>query len=565
MANDGREIGRSYFGLQGKITLAVALVCAALAAVTTTVGVLVVRQQQALEIKTDLTRRLAILKHLSGGAAAVWAIKDGQLTANGVVMNGKTDVVDAVNVMAGGVATIFQGDQRVATNVKRPDGTRGVGTNLAPGSAYDAVIGRGQTYQGVNDILGRAHHTIYEPIKDAAGQRVGSLFGGAPTADSDAIVETLMRDMILAGVGVTALATLLLYLLTRREINPILRLTPVMERLGRDEAPGEIPGVARRDEVGAMARAAKDLVDNLGRMRALDAERVAELQKASAERREARVAMADGFDAAVGRVVAGVASSADTLRVTAREMESGLAGALSEMSEASRASALASTSVQSVAASSEQLSHSIREIAEQVAKSAGLASDAQREAERTDAQVEALARAAEKIGSVVQLINEIASQTNLLALNATIEAARAGDAGKGFAVVANEVKNLAAQTTKATDEIGQQIAGVQSATGGAVTAIRRIAGMISEVNVISTGVAAAVEQQGGATDEIARAAQQAADGTTTMSRTVARVTDTAGAVAEAAGRVTQAVSALADQTTTLRGEVQSFVAGIRQG
>jgi len=565
MNSSGLAARRVNFGLRAKITLAAALVSIALATGLTLIGTSVVQDQRRSDVAEDLNTRMRLLKHLTGGPSAKWAITDGKLTANGVVMNDNLAVVDGVSAVAGGVATLFQGDTRVATNVTRPDGTRGVGTKLAPGPAFDAVITQGQAYRGRNDILGRSHYTIYEPIKDQAGKQIGIFFVGLPTDVSENQISDLMREQVIASVGMTAIACLIFWVVAYRQSRPILRLTPMLEALAQGQDPGPVDAGSRRDEIGDMARAIERLRVKLQEMRVLEAERVAEIQKASLDRREARIVMADGFDAAVGRVVSSVATSADDLLMTAQQMEAGLASTLTEMSEASRASEQASTSVQSVAASSEQLSQSIREIAQQVSRSAALAADAQRQTEQTDAQVEALARAAEKIGSVVQLINEIASQTNLLALNATIEAARAGDAGKGFAVVANEVKNLAAQTTKATDEIGQQIAGVQSATGSAVTAIRRIAGMIAEVNVISTGIAAAVEEQGGATDEIARAAQQAADGTTTMSRTVAQVTGTAGAVANSAGLVTRSAGALADQAETLRSEVQNFVSGIRQG
>ena len=564
--NNNSPIGRrGFFTLQVKFMLAAAMVCMALATGLTAVGIFVVQDQRRADVTQELTTRMKLLKQLTGGPAAKWAITDGKLTANGVVMNDNLAVVDAVSEVAGGVATLFQGDTRVTTNVTRPDGTRGVGTKLAPGPAFDAVITEGRIYRGRNDILGRPHFTIYEPIKDQSGKQIGIYFVGLPTAASEGQVEVLMRELVFAGIGMTAIACLIFWFVAYRQARPIKRLTDAMQTLAEGRDPGTSDLGARRDELGDMGRSMETLRVNLQQMRAEEAERRAELEKASQDRREARIVMADSFDAAVGQVVSGVASSAESLLETARHMETGLASTLAEMTAASSASELASTSVQSVAASSEELSQSIREIAQQVSRSALLAADAQRQAEQTDAQVEALARAAEKIGSVVQLINEIASQTNLLALNATIEAARAGDAGKGFAVVANEVKNLAAQTTKATDEIGQQISGVQSATGGAVTAIRRIAGMIAEVNAISTGIAAAVEEQGGATDEIARAAQQAADGASSMSRAVAQVSGAASAVADSAGLVTRSASALADQAETLRVEVQSFVSGIRRG
>ena len=565
MSFKSKILSRINLGFRAKLTIATALVCIALAAGTTIVGVVVVQEQQRATVEEDLVLRLNLLKQTTGGSSARWAVKDGQLTANGVVMNGNLAVVDGVSAVAGGVATLFQGDLRIATNVTRPDGTRGVGTKLAPGSAYDAVVTKGIPYRGRNDILGRPHFTIYEPIKDEAGKQIGIYFVGIPTAVPEGQVAVLMRELIIAGAGMALAATILIFLLAGRQIRPMIELTPVMEQLAKGEEIDRVPSVDRRDEVGAMARAVAVFRTNIQRMRDLEKDRIGDVEKASIDRREARLAMANGFDSAIGQVVTSVAGSADTLRTTARDMETGLASTLNEMASASQASEQASTSVQSVAASSEQLSQSIREIAQQVTRSAGLANDAQRQAELTDSQVEALARAADKIGSVVQLINDIASQTNLLALNATIEAARAGDAGKGFAVVATEVKSLAAQTTRATDEIGQQIASVQAATGDAVTAIRRIAGMIAEVTTISTGIAAAVEEQGSATDEIARAAQQAADGAATMSRTVAQVTRTAGAVANSAGLVAGSATTLAEQAGQMRQEVEIFLAGIRKG
>jgi methyl-accepting chemotaxis protein len=219
--------------------------------------------------------------------------------------------------------------------------------------------------------------------------------------------------------------------------------------------------------------------------------------------------------------------------------------------------------VQSVASASEQLSASINDISRQAAHAAGIASRAVSQAQATDGTVQGLALTANKIGEVVGLINDIASQTNLLALNATIEAARAGEAGRGFAVVASEVKSLASQTAKATDDISEQIADIQKVAGEAIDAIKAIGGIISEVNEVATAIAAAVEQQGAATQEITRSTQQAAQGTKNVSDNIVGVSAGADAAGTAAQNVKTASELLGVQTQQLRGQVHAFLGKIR--
>ena len=272
---------------------------------------------------------------------------------------------------------------------------------------------------------------------------------------------------------------------------------------------------------------------------------------------------AERFESTVKGMVEVVASAATEMQSTARSMET-TANSTSEQATAVAAAAEeASTNVQTVASAAEQLSSSISEISRQVAQSTQIAGNAVSEAERTNEMVKGLADAAQKIGEVVGLINDIASQTNLLALNATIEAARAGEAGKGFAVVASEVKNLANQTAKATEEIGAQIGGIQSATQGAVTAIQGIGDTIAEINEIASAIAAAVEQQGAATQEIARNVEQAASGTTEVTQSITQVTQAASETGNAAGQVLQAAGELSTQAENLSGEVTSFLDTIR--
>jgi methyl-accepting chemotaxis protein len=260
----------------------------------------------------------------------------------------------------------------------------------------------------------------------------------------------------------------------------------------------------------------------------------------------------------------------ETVSQSARELEA-TAGTLRQTAETTQhvsttvasASAQTSGNVQAVAAAAEELGASIREISGQVQESSAIAHDAVGQAERTNTCIGDLSQAAGRIGDVVKLISEIAAQTNLLALNATIEAARAGDAGKGFAVVAQEVKALAAQTAKATDEIGRQITGMQAATGEAVNAVKEIGATIARISQIATAIAAAVEEQGAATQDIAASVHQAAAGSAQVATNIADVSRGATDTASAASQLLAAATAIGQQSTRLTEEVDHFLKTVR--
>ncbi len=339
---------------------------------------------------------------------------------------------------------------------------------------------------------------------------------------------------------------------SRREQQDRERLA-AEERRQREEAAARAEDQRQRDAADAARRGEAQ--------RQAEAERLR--HEAETQRKSQLNDLASSFQSAVGGVVDAVASAATEMQATATSM-TGIADRTARQSmAASAATEQAAANVQTVASASEELSASIREIASQVANSSRIASNAVEQAQRTDAIVQGLATSAEKIGEVVGLINQIAGQTNLLALNATIEAARAGEAGKGFAVVASEVKNLATQTSKATDEIGQQIGSVQSATQEAVSAIREIGGVIGQINEIASAIAAAVEQQGAATNEIARNVEQAANGTREASANVTEVNQSAREAGSAAGQVLDASGELSRQAEQLRSEVGRFLDRIR--
>jgi methyl-accepting chemotaxis protein len=286
-------------------------------------------------------------------------------------------------------------------------------------------------------------------------------------------------------------------------------------------------------------------------------------QEASAERRRARLDMADRFEAAIKSVMEQVADAASELQVTAKSMTSTAANASDRASSVSSVASEASASIQAVAAASESYNTSIAEIGRQVHQASEITTRTASEGDRTSKTVRSLADAAQRIGGVLQLIQEIAGQTNLLALNATIEAARAGDAGKGFAVVASEVKLLANQTAKATDDIRTQIAAIQTETRGTADAIAAICRTIGEISDISSTIAAAVTQQGTTTREMADRIQQVAAGTRDVAENIGTVTDAANDTGSAATEVLHSAEKLAKQSTVMRSEVEQFLASIR--
>jgi methyl-accepting chemotaxis protein len=371
-------------------------------------------------------------------------------------------------------------------------------------------------------------------------------------------------NIVVVAIGIAA-ALIVSLLLGRSVTRPITTLVAVTRRLANGDSGVAVPFLDQRDEVGSMAQAIQVFKKNAAEMELLRAERQEAEAHAATARKAEMQELADSFETAVGNIVDAVSTSASELEAAAgtlthtAETTQELAGVVANASEA------ASSNVQSVATATEELTSSVREIARQVQESGKIAGEAVHQAENTDARISELSRAAGRIGDVVKLITAIAEQTNLLALNATIEAARAGDAGRGFAVVAQEVKALAAQTAKATDEIGTQIAGMQSATRDSVAAIQEIAGTIGRVSQIASTIAAAVEEQGAATQEIARSVQQASHGTAQVAANITNVNKGATETGSASGRVLASARSLSSESNRLKTEVKGFLAGIRVG
>jgi methyl-accepting chemotaxis protein len=381
------------------------------------------------------------------------------------------------------------------------------------------------------------------------------------SAKADAAATTQLFVALLAGAVI--LAGVIAFAVSRMIARPIVRMTEVMARLAGGEAEVEVPATDRRDEVGAMAQAVQVFKDNALEMERLRREQEEQEQRMAERRRQEMAQLAETFRANVADVVQAVSAAAVEMEATAGNMAQSASGAAEKSGLVANASAAASEHVQSVAASSEEMDASIGEIAQQVSRSQEIADQARGSAGRAKSAMDGLVALAERVHGIVHMISDIASQTNLLALNATIEAARAGEAGKGFAVVASEVKTLASQTAKATEEIASQIGELQSASTSAAGDIGNVGEVIDRMNEIAAAVAAAMEEQAAATKEIAHSAQQASASTAEVSQSITEVRVAADESGTSAGHVRDASAELSRHATVLGEKVEDFLNAIK--
>jgi methyl-accepting chemotaxis protein len=373
-------------------------------------------------------------------------------------------------------------------------------------------------------------------------------------------------SFVLTCLGGFALALVVLgvIIIARSIARPLSVITTTIKRVAEGAEHVEVPHTDRGDEIGALARAIKIFQEAMERNRKLNAQ-VSDESSAREERSRHIEASVDEFRQAIGAVLHALSDNAAAMRNTAQTINRVSSDANARAVAASGATTQASGNVSAVAGAAEELSASVQEIGRQVNHSAAAVEQTGHRTEKSIAEIESLAAATQRIDGVLTLIQAIAEQTNLLALNATIEAARAGDAGRGFAVVAHEVKALAGQTAKATEEIGQNVGLIQSSTRNAVDAVREIGGAVREINDITTNIAGAVGQQDQATREISANAQSAAHGNETLVSNINSLKEAIGETSTAAASVLTASDDLATTADTLSREVEKFFQNLRGG
>ncbi|PKR54802.1 hypothetical protein COO20_08700 [Thalassospira marina] len=492
-------------------------------------------------------------------------------TGDQVVAANSFEALDRVKFRADPLLTQLQkGIERIADDDEKAHGQKQfdiIHANLNPNAdqnLFDLQRKRLETIDTVEDILSQ-NNSISADIAQSAQQVLEQMQNKIDNANH-AVEETIEASktvMIAVILAVIVISGLILWLYVQRNLlRRLIGLNRAMARLAGGDL--NTPVIDKgRDEIADMAVAVETFRENGLEAQRLRTENEAAEERAEQLRRQTLLEMADGFETTVNTLVSELVEAAGDMGNTMSKMADNAGNNVARAMEVTNASQDASRNVSSVSSATEELSASVREIERQISKAEEISQNAVDQARRSDETVRQMSETASRIGEVIDLITNIADQTNLLALNATIEAARAGDAGKGFAVVAGEVKNLATQTQRATDDIGRQIEEMRTVSNDAVEMISAIAHTIGEMDVISASIGAAMRQQGAATGEIASGSEEAANGVRHVSDNMESVSHTANMVQDLASHAREVAGELLRKTQNLQLEANNFVSRVR--
>lgn len=432
------------------------------------------------------------------------------------------------------------------------------------GNSAKQILAASGNFEAANALLPKFNQA-FSMLEEQQGKATDMILKWSKQINEESDVATQKASIIMLVLGIISImvAVFVPIFAIHNIFKPLTRMIEAMKAIAEGNTNIEIPYTGSTDEIGIMAKTVQIFKDNAQRIVSLAKAQEEQKEHAEQERKNALNNLANSFETNVKGVVDMVASAATEMDATSRSVGQIVDSSKVKLTTLTDQIESTSRNVQSVASATSQLSSAVNEINQQITRATSITSIAVDEAHKADITVQTLTDAAGKIGEVVEMINAIAAQINLLALNATIEAARAGDAGKGFAVVASEVKNLATQTTKATEQIGQLISSIQGATGETVSAINSIGGKIREINEISTTIAAAVEEQSVATQEIANNVKQAADSTGQVLSHASEVSRASSETGDSATQMIAATGELSRQSEMLRTEVDKFLSGVR--
>jgi methyl-accepting chemotaxis protein len=510
------------------------------------------RQQSNIAVSWEILRQ----------KGADFKVINGQLYAGTYQINENYEVVDRIQDLVGGVATIFMGDTRVTTNIKKPDGTRAIGTKLAQGPVYDSIFLNHRAFRGEADIFGEPYFTAYDPILNSSGDVIGILFTGIKQADFLNLTTIVVHHIVIFMTLSAIVLGLIIAFLIRGLLSPIHSIENAMLRLADNDHAIAIPAINHQDEIGRMARAVLIFKDHMIREKQLSEQQHAE-DVARQQRSQHVNMLIHEFNKSIAIVVNNLTIAGDELEKEAQELSLTADETSHQIISVGEASIDVSNNIKSVAEAAKELTVSVFEIDKKIKESEKIAHTAVQEAHNTNMTVTNLSNAAQKIGDIVQIIHKIASQTDLLALNATIEAARSGATGKGFAIVASEVKILANQTSKATKDIQIQIAQMQQISLTAVNSIKSITDIIIRMSDITTAIATLIDDQSTATNEILKNVQEVSNRTSCISKHIEKVTDSAKTTGAMAIQTFNYAKNLNHNSIILHNDVEKFIANVR--